>query len=364
MPSDKRIIMNATTRTEAQKRADEIQVFRRELERLEREHVLALEPAQQASLEAHHQQLLAQYAQDYDIDRDMKSRQLSLGMRAASFLGALALAASVFFLFRQFWGEFATGVQVVLLIAAATGSFSFTLWLQRRDASGYFTKLAAMVAFACFVLNLSMLGQIFNITPSDKALIPWALLAFLFAYTCELRLLQAAGILCLIAFVSARTGTWSGMYWLDFGTCPENFFPAALGLIMLPRLVNHDRFPVFAVQYRVFGLLTLLLPMLVLSNWGYGSYLPWDASIIEGTYQIAGFLASAAAIYWGIRKQMADVFNTGTVFFVIFLYTKFFDWWWDIMPKYLFFLILGLMAILFLLVIRRLRTALVVTEDK
>lgn len=356
--------MNATTRIAAQKRADDIQVFRRELERLERDHVLALEPAQRELLDTHHQQLLAQYAQNYDIDRDLQSRQLSLGMRAASFLGALALAASVFFLFRQFWGEFATGVQVLLLIAASVGSFSFTLWLQRRDAAGYFTKLAAMVAFACFVLNLSMLGQIYNITPSDKALIPWALLAFLLAYTCELRLLQAAGILCLIAFVAARTGTWGGIYWLDFGTRPENFFPAALGLVMFPRLVDHDRFPGFAAQYRVFGLLTLLFPMLVLSNWGYGSYLPWNANFIEGTYQIAGFLASGAAIHWGIRKQMAEVFNTGTVFFVIFLYTKFFDWWWDSMPKYLFFLILGLMAILFLLVIRRLRTALVVTEDK
>ena len=34
--------------------------------------------------------------------------------------------------------------------------------------------------------------------------------------------------------------------------------------------------------------------------------------------------------------------NTGVVFFVIFLYTKFYDWWWDLLPKYLFFLILGL----------------------
>ena len=47
--------------------------------------------------------------------------------------------------------------------------------------------------------------------------------------------------------------------------------------------------------------------------------------------------------------------NTGVVFFVIFLYTKFYDWWWDLLPKYLFFLILGLAAILALLVLGRLR---------
>ena len=49
--------------------------------------------------------------------------------------------------------------------------------------------------------------------------------------------------------------------------------------------------------------------------------------------------------------------NSGVTFFVIFLYTKFFDWWWNLLPKYLFFLILGLTAVLFLLVLKRLRHA-------
>jgi hypothetical protein len=35
--------------------------------------------------------------------------------------------------------------------------------------------------------------------------LPWAALAFLLAYTFDLRLLLAAGILCLIAFIAART---------------------------------------------------------------------------------------------------------------------------------------------------------------
>lgn len=355
--------MDARQRSAAQRRADDIRVFRRELARLEQEAVLQLDAAQRERVRAHHAGLLENYTQAYDIDRSVQARQLTLGMRVASFLGALALAASVFFLFRQFWGYFSTGVQVAVLAAAALGSFAATLWVRARDASGYFVKLVAMVAFACFVLDLAMLGQIFNITPSDQALLPWAALAFLLAYGCDLRLLQAAGILCVVAYVSARTGTWGGLYWLDFGTRPENFLPAAAGLLLLPRLVNHDRFPGFAAQYRVFGLLALFLPMLVLANWGYGSYLALDADLIEGGYQVAGFVMAAAAIAWGIRAQRAEVFNTGTVFFVIFLYTKFFDWWWDIMPKYLFFLVLGLTAILFLLVIRWLRAAMLPAED-
>lgn len=347
----------ASSRADAQQRADEIRVFNQELARLEREGVLLLTDAQRAAVAGHHDGLLAGYARAFDIDRDVRAKQLSLGMRIASFLGALALAASVFFLFHQFWDRFSTPAQVAILIAAALGTCAATVWIQGRDPSGYFTKLAAMVAFACFVINIAMLGQTFNITPSDKALIPWAALALLLAYACDLRLLLAAGILCIIAWVSARTGTWSGMYWIHFGERPENFFPAALILFAAPQLIPHGRFAGFGVIYRVFALLTLFLPMLVLANWGEVSYLRFEPAHVEGFYQVLGFAGSAAAIWLGARRHWGEVVNTGATFFVIFLYTKFFDWWWDVMPKYLFFLVLGLTAVLLLIVMRRLRAA-------
>jgi uncharacterized membrane protein len=347
--------MRPVNKTEAQRLVDQIRTFQRELDRLEEERVLHLTEAQRGALTAHHQSLLARCAQRFDIDRSQEAKQLSLGMRIASFLGALALAASVFFLFYQFWGRFSTAEQVVILVAAPIVLFVATMLVDRRDESGYFVKLVAMVAFACFVLNVVMLGDIFNITPSDKALLPWAAFAFLLAYALDIRLLLAAGILCLIAFLSARTGTWSGMYWLHFGERPENFLPAGILLFVFPWLVDHRRFSGFAPVYRVFGLLTLFLPILILANYGPVSYLDLDRDLIEGLYQLAGFALSAAAIYFGIRRHWPDVVNTGNTFFVIFLYTKFYDWWWEIMPKYLFFLVIGLTAILFLLVFRRLR---------
>ena len=347
--------MRLPNRSEAQQRADEIRVFDRECERLRQEGILELSAEQSRAVSEHHTGLLARYAETFDIDASVKAKQLSLGMRVASFLGALALAASVLFLFYQFWGGFSTGAQVGLLIFAALASFLATLWIQGKDHSGYFTKLAAMLAFVCFVLNIVMLGQIFNITPSDKALIPWAAFAFLLAYSCDLRLLLAAGILCVIAYISARTGAWRGVYWLHFGERPENFFPAALVLFVLPSFLHRKRSQEFAPIYRVFGLLTLLLPVLVLSHWGDGSYLDFDNKLIEGTYQVFGFVASACAIWLGARRGWPDVINTGITFFVIFLYTKLYDWCWEIMPKYLFFLVVGLVAVLILVVLKRLR---------
>ena len=358
--------MTAPNRNEAQQRVDEIRIFQRELSLLAQDGVLELSDAQAHAVSEHHNGLLAGYARAFDIDTDVKAKQLSLGMRVASFLGALALAASVLFLFYQFWGGLTTAVQISLLLGASLSSFAGAMWVQSKDSSGYFTKLAAMLAFVCFVLNVFMLGQIFNITPSDKALLPWAALALLLAYSCDLRLLLAAGILCLIAYISARTGSWRGMYWLHFGERPENFFPAALIFFVLPSLIHRVRFREFASIYRVFGLLTLLLPVLVLSNWGYGSYLELDHSLIEGSYQLLGFAVSAAAIGLGARRGWPEVVNTGITFFVIFLYTKLVDWWWEIMPKYLFFLVVGLLAVLVLLILRRLRrvTATLFTGEK
>jgi uncharacterized membrane protein len=347
--------MKPPSKTSAQKRADQIAAFQRELTQLEQDEVVALEPAQRQAIADHHRRLLDQYRSLFDIDHSQQEKQLSLGMRVASFIGALALGASVFFLFYQFWGLLPTAGQLAILITASLFSLVATIAIAAKDASGYFTKLAGLVAFICFVLNISMLGQIFNITPTDNALIPWALFALLLAYAFDMRLLLIAGIVCISAFVAARVGTWSGMYWIHFGQRPENFFPVALLLFGLPSLIDHHRFSGFASTYRVFGMLVLFLPMLILSNWGLISYLNIDSDLIEGGYQLAGFGLSAGAVWLGIRRGWGEVVNTGITFFVIFLYTKFFDWWWEVMPKYLFFFVLGLIAILILLVLRRLR---------
>lgn len=343
------------SKSEAQQRTDRIKSFNQELAELERAGALTLTDTQRQAIAAYHQKLIAQFSQSFDIDRTQQEKQLSLGMRIASFLGALALAASVFFLFYQFWGKLGTTSQVVILIGASLITFVATILVAGKDASGYFTKLIGLVAFACFVLNITMLGQIFNITPTDNALLAWAALALLIAYAYDVRLLQVAAILCIIAYVAARFGTWGGTYWVYFGNRPENFFPIAILLFFLPQWIDHRHFSGFALSYRVFGIITLLLPMLMLANYGDMSYLNFHPDNIEGGYQLAGFIISATIIWYGIRHGWGHVVNTGVVFFVIFIYTKFFDWWWDVMPKYLFFLVLGLVAIACLMILKYLR---------
>ena len=121
----------------------------------------------------------------------------------------------------------------------------------------------------------------------------------------------------------------------------------------------HNKFSGFAVIYRIFAMLLFFIPVLILSNWGMISYLDISNESIEIIYQITGFIFSATAIWIGIKKRWPEVVNTGNVFFTIFLYTKFYDWWWDWMPKYLFFLVIALTAILMLLIFKRLRNSVI-----
>jgi uncharacterized membrane protein len=333
-----------------------VRAFQEELAEIEREGILALSADQRALLVAHHRRLLDELSDFFDVDVTGEQKQLSWGMRIVAFLGAAAISAAVYFLFYRYWGHLTTPAQVVVLVAAPLLVAAGVELAARRERTGYFATIVALVAFACFVLDLVMLGQIFNVTPSQNAFLAWAAFALILAYTYDLRLLQIAGILSFMGYLAATVGTWGGCYWLSTGERPENFIAAGLlifGLSFIPQW-RHATFP---GAYRLFGLLAVLVAILVLGNWGAGSVLPLQPKAIEHVYQVAGFLVSGGVTWLGVRRRWPGTANLGSTFFAIFLYTKFFDWWWDWMPRYLFFLVLGLVAVLLLLVLKRLRAA-------
>lgn len=349
----------ARDRNAAQQRVDRIHAFQTELDQLQRDGLLVLSAEQEQRLTAHHSQLLQELGHEFDIDTTAAQKQMSLGMRIVSFLGALALAASVFFFFYRIWGLISTPVQLLVLASGPLLAVFAMEWTRKREHSPYFTSLAGLVAFAAFVLNLHLMGSIFNITPSPNAFLVWGAFAFLLAYTHDLRLLLVAGILCVLTYLSASVGTWRGGYWLSFGERPENFLPAGFVLFLVPAVIHHRDHPDFPNYYRLFGMLTVLLAVLILSHWGRGSYLHLADKDIETLYQLLGFALAGLTIWIGVRWGWPALTNLGGTFFVIDLYTKFFDWWWDWMPKYLFFLTLGLVAILLLMVFKRLRSQLI-----
>jgi uncharacterized membrane protein len=346
---------SSDNKTSAQQRVDQIAAFHAELAALEQAGLLTIDSRQKAAIAAHHQSLQQQLLQRFDVDLNQGSKQLSRGMQIVSFLGALALAASVFFLFYQYWGYMSTASQFAILLAAPLLTLGAAFYIRRKEQTGYFAKLAALISFACFVLNLSMLGQIFDIAPSPNAFLVWGLYAALLAYALDARLLLAFALFCVGGFLAAEIGSWSGMYWIGFGERPENFLLPTIIAFCVPWIFNHDRYPGFAAIYQVISMIGFFIAVLILANWGSISYLRWPVNIIEISYQTLGFAASAGAILLGMRMRWPQVMVTGNIFFALFLYTKFFDWWWDSMPKYIFFFLIGLASILTLLIFKRLR---------
>lgn len=346
--------MAETRKLSAQRHVDRIHAFQQELAEVEQAGVMQLDSAQKNALTQYHRELLARYRQEFDVDTNQGARKFNLGMQVASFFGALALAASVFFLFYQYWAQFGMAAQILILVSAPIATLYLAQFLKRAEKSGHFARLAAMVSFSCFVLNIALLGRIFDLPASESAFLVWSAYALMLAYLYLSRVLLAASIACFFAYLAAKVGVWLGLYWLSFGERPENFFLPSLIVFCIPFIPN-GRYEIFAPVYRVLSICALMICVLILSFWGDGSYLSWDDSIIEGFYQVLGFIGSAVLVALGIKNGWNEVTNTGSVFFVLFMYTKMWEWMWGWLPHYLFFFLMGLVAVLFLLIFKRLR---------
>jgi uncharacterized membrane protein len=345
----------ARERREAQERADRLRIFRQELQELERQQVLTLTADQRASVEPFLDRTLVDLARLYDVDISESQKRLSVGMRIVSALGGLALCAAVFLFFYRYWGSIPTFGQIVILIATPLIGLVAMYFTSRRERTLYFTALIALVVFASFVLNLVVFGQLFNIISSPNAFFAWGALAMILAYTYGLRLPLAAGLICWLVFLSSTLVSLTGAWWESFNSRPECFLLGGLLIVGTPIVVVHRKQVAFPGTYRLIGLLAIFISLLFLWHAGRDSFLPADPTIIERVYQIVAFVAAALTIWIGIRHNLSGTTNLGAAFFTVFLISKFVDWWWDWMPKYLFFFIVGAIAIGLLIAFRRLR---------
>jgi hypothetical protein len=339
---------------EAQQRADRIQAFWEEVQALEQEQILLLPDDQRHALRDHHDQLLESFSRQFEVDTTRVQKQLSLGMRIVSLLGALAFAAALFFLIYRIWDDVSTASRIIILTTAPLMAIMAVDVVAHREIIRYFSPILGLLAFTAFGLNLFLLNALFNLTPSALGLLVLAVFALILAYNYNLRFLLIAGILAFLAYLSATVGAMRGVYWLSLGHRPEDFVIAG-PLIALISLVPHPGYPEFPRVYRVCGLLAFFLAMLVLAHLGYLSYLPLPAKTIEEGYQLAGFVVSAGVIWLGVRTGLRDLVIVGNVFFLVFFYTRFFAWFWDWLPAYLFFFILGVVTLLILFFLKWLR---------
>jgi hypothetical protein len=347
------------TRTEAQRRADRIRAFQAELAEAQEDGALDLTPEQRARLGAYYETLLADLARGFDVDTSPTQKKVSLGIQLATLVGGLSLAAALGLFFLRIWGYLDMGPQVVTVVAAPLVALAGVEAAARLEPLRFATGLLAVIAFACFVIDVQVLGQLFALAPTPEALLAYGVFAVALAYGYDHRLLLVAGASCLAAWVACSLVRLSGAWWMSALERPESL--VAAGAVVLAwaqaRHPARDRFPPYL---RALGLFLVFGVVLVMSRVGGLSWIPAHAGAVETTYQVIGFPATAAAITIGIRRTWPEVTAVGAGFFLVFLLVKFVDWWWDWMPKYLFFLLLGLVALGLLWAFRRLRARLAV----
>jgi uncharacterized membrane protein len=347
----------ALTKAEAQQRADQIGAFARELGELEREGVLRLEPGDRARIEAYHAGVLERLAGSFDVDRTERQRQMSLGMRIASLVGAVTLSAAVVLFFYRVWGLLATPSQLAVLAAAPLLLLGAVEAAARREKTLYVASILAITATAAFILDVSVVGVIFNMRPSPFAFALWGAFALVVAYTYGLRLLLAGGLAMSMLFLCMVAARAAGV---ELGAAiarPEPLIPAGALACAVASLGANRRRAGFPETWRLAGTVAVLLPIVFLSTWsGVFSYLPWPEGVTGPLYDVAGFALGAGAVWLGIRRGWGEVVQTAAGFLVIFVFAKCFDWWWAWMPRYLFFLLLGGLALAVLVVLGRLRS--------
>jgi len=347
-----------SNREQAQQRIDRIHAFQQELEILQSQGILDIPVENKTAILNFHSRLIEEFDNRFDTDSTLTEKKLSWGMRILTFLGGLALCASVFFFFYRIWGLIPTWVQIGILITAPLLALLGMTFAAHREKTLYYATSAGLLAFVCFVMNLNILGAIFNITPSPKAFLVWGTMALLVAYHFGLRLLLMAGLLCILGYLSATVGTFWGIYWLSFSERPENFIIAGAIMVALPHIFRHRQFYNFPWFYHLVGLLSIFIALLIMSHCGNCSYFLIDSDTLTGIYQVLGFAGAGIAVWAGIHFHHSGVTNIGVTFFTIFLYTKFFDWWWDLVPKYLFFFIISVISLGLLSAFKNMRSRL------
>jgi uncharacterized membrane protein len=338
-----------------QRRADQVRAFQAELAELEQTLGTLLSPDSRAAVQQHHDTLLARLKAQYDVDTSAAEEQLSLGMRIASLLGTVALCAALFFFFYRFWGLLGTPAQLGLVSVVPVLGLVLTEFIARRERAGYFTGLAAAVTFAAFVLSLTVIGAVYNMPSSPVAFVVWGAFGLILAAAYGQPVVHLAGVVFLTLGACGLPLAVAGISWASFPLRPETLLLTGLCWAALPML-RPARNAVLGAVDQAAGVVLVVLAVTILGLAGRTSLLPLSIPAKELSYDLLGIALTAGGIWLGIRRSWNALRIASTLGLIWLMFVKAFDWLWELVPRYLFFLLIGGLAVAVLLLLRRTRT--------
>ena len=336
-----------------QVRASAIITFREELARLEAEGVV-LDPATRQRIRAHHDVTLSALAAAGDVDLSATAARLSASMRIATLLGTIALSAAYAFFVSSHWGSLGLPLQLALVSLPPLLLVALTHVAAARERSGYVASLIATVAAIAFAINLGTLGQLFNLPDSRGALLAVGVFALLLAYGHGLTLPLIVGIAGAGGWLWTLGAIPLGLWWRDGFSVIEPLLLVGLLALMVPAWIPGPA--KFAAWWRGMGATALVAGLLLGGNNGeLSAFTTTDPRAIELGYKLLGAVALTGLVAWGLRRKQRLVMQIGSAGAVLYLFMRMVDWFWALVPRWVFFLLVGAFAMAVLLLLRRVR---------
>ncbi|OGL00323.1 MAG: hypothetical protein A3I14_16580 [Candidatus Rokubacteria bacterium RIFCSPLOWO2_02_FULL_73_56] len=336
-----------------------------------------------------------------------QERKLGRGVAILINLGALVLAAGLLVFFASNWIEFGRAAKIASLFGL-TLFFYLAGFELGQEGRWRFPALGVALVFlgcAMFGVDVVLLALIYDLTAEHawSLLLDWAVWLSV-AYLMRSRLILFLGLAGVTAWFGAEIGYSWGGYWLYLGR-PFHFVALGACLLAVAGLHAWRGQRGFAASYALVGLLLVYLSTLILSIFDLqrsvrvdpstapavvwlllagpfvfalaalaAIHLGWRraaltdppvlvvlllvvllvlGSVIAATpeprqvwFILLLTLLTAAGVYLGIAWESPVFLNTGLVFFAVNVYTRFYEYFWDAMPKSLFFIVGGSTLIL------------------
>jgi hypothetical protein len=218
----------------------------------------------------------------------------------------------------------------------------------------YVASLSAVVAYGTFWLAVGVLSWRLNIPVTPPFIWAGVVFGFGLAIPYGFRLVLAAALATLAVALSGSMFSAAGVEWPELVSRPDLLMLSAFSLLLLmPPLMQLDRGFGAVTRLVAFGI--GLLALLVLSVSGSSSAVPIDATVIAGIYQGVMLVTCVGTLVVAIRRRWHETVALVTAMFALFLVTRYVDWFWDLLPRYVFFLALAALAFGSLLALGRMR---------
>lgn len=334
-------------------RARRILSWREEQAALEREGVLAPGDPALAAVRQRHDTMLAGFAAAGDIDLSREEERLSAGMRLATLLGAAALSIAWAMLVSSLWNNLGEAAKLVLVWLPPLMLVPATAYAARREASGYVANIVGTVgAIAMGVAGFAT----YDVIQRDNPRLPFLLFGgygILLAYRFKLVLPLLIGIVGMGGWLWSLEATITGAAAYDTFDHAEPLILVGLAAYLIG-VHRRDDPPAFTIPWRLAGVVAMVAPLLLLGVTAEGSWFG-RSQTVELAYQLIGGVAFVAMVWQGLKRDDVILARGGATALVLFLFLRMVDWFWDVLPDWLFFLLVGGMAFGALLVLRRVR---------